>query len=86
MQTRLFVGVLKAVYRVGSETNEAYDFACLTSDHTAWVALVPFGYPNPISPELREKANALLKRDRRAHIAAVGEFGSVATRSDGRRL
>jgi hypothetical protein len=65
---------IKAIYDTGNETSEVYDPACPTSDHTAWVALLPYGSPSPISPELKEQLNELLKHSSRARITVVGEF------------
>lgn len=65
---------IEAVYRAGFEVNEVYDPSCPTSEHTAWVALVPYGSPSPIPPELKERLNELLKQNGRARITVVGEF------------
>jgi hypothetical protein len=65
---------IAAIYRVGNETSEVYDPDCPTSDHTAWVALVPYGSPSPTPPALNEKLNELLKQNGRARITVVGEF------------
>jgi len=65
---------IEAVYKAGFEVSEVYDPACPTSEHTAWVALVPYGSPSPIPPELGERLNELLKQNGRARITVVGEF------------
>ncbi|MGA7915197.1 MAG: hypothetical protein WCA00_08190 [Candidatus Acidiferrales bacterium] len=65
---------INAIYRTGNETSEVYDLGCATRDHTAWVALQPFGSPSPMTPELKEKLEELLKQNGRARISVVGEF------------
>jgi hypothetical protein len=65
---------INAIYRTGNETSEVYDLGCATSNRTAWVALQPFGTPSPMTPELKEKLNELLRQNGRARISVVGEF------------
>jgi hypothetical protein len=65
---------IEAIYHADNEASEVYDPACPTSDHTAWVALIPYGSPSPLPPELKERLNELLKHNSRARITVVGEF------------
>lgn len=65
---------IEVIYHASNETSEIYDPACPTSDHTAWVALIPYGSPSPIPPELKRRLNELLKQNGRARITVEGEF------------
>lgn len=65
---------IEANYRAGFEISEVYDPGCATSDHTAWVKLLPYGSPSPVPAELEAKLSELLKQKGRARITAVGEF------------
>jgi hypothetical protein len=65
---------IDAIYQAADETSVVYDTGCPTSDHTAWVALLPYRSPSPVPSDLKASLDQLLKQDRRARITVVGEF------------